>query len=631
MVPWVCRSCFLILSQEVKSAVKTHVHLGSIASRLALCVAVMFFFMTVITASLFKRTFLTTKDTAYRDASYFSNILGEQLDNSLFLYRNAANMAGYNISIQNFLLSDNAREVISATDSARMYFVSSFYSGIDCANIFLLSEKGRTLYQNDIHYVSNYRAMLKEHGFDKDITLAAPLFIPAELPGNSGGFFYYICPIFSYKTAESVNSILCTVLFDSRTLVRSLEEYMPQLGSVGLLFGDQLVHSSVPLSGEELAFLTECGPVSNLRVRIGAKDYILSKIQSEYRGWSAFYLLPEDDVVHRAVMAFGTSFLYSVGAMLFLSVFVFFVWQPVQRQLKRLIDEINRFSPDGALDALPKGAPVFEGIRLNELQRIVAAMRELYARLSGANRQVQEAQRKTYEVILAQKNAELIGYRSQINPHFIFNSLESLRTMAYLNNDRELSRMISSLAGLFRYTLNAPLLVPLEREMQTIESYLSIMNMRFPNRFHLEKRIPEELLSRNMLAMTLQPIVENSISHGFKQRSNDCRIVVEAFDIPGEDSFAVCLTDNGAGMSADALAELYSQISNPEITDNHASIGLKNICNRLRLTFGTSAEMCFRSEEGRYMEVKLIIPYRAAIETALISKEESHVSSDAGR
>jgi hypothetical protein len=122
---------------------------------------------------------------------------------------------------------------------------------------------------------------------------------------------------------------------------------------------------------------------------------------------------------------------------------------------------------------------------------------------------------KRLDAVVAQARSDFLSYRSQINPHFLFNSLESMRSLAHSSGDGRLETMIMSMTRMFRYSLETGPLVPLEKEFTHAVDYIGVMNIRFEKGYHLSIDAAPDISSRLVPSMILQPIVENSVKHGF--------------------------------------------------------------------------------------------------------------------
>lgn len=187
------------------------------------------------------------------------------------------------------------------------------------------------------------------------------------------------------------------------------------------------------------------------------------------------------------------------------------------------------------------------------------------------------------------KQAQLEALQNQINPHFLHNTLETIRMKALLNRDREVAGMIKLLARLFRITLDRTQnVVTLKDELEHVDTYVKVQNMRFNGRFQLSVNVGEELKSCCIIKLTLQPIVENCIVHGFADTFEEeiIRIDITA----DERTVFISICDNGKGIEPDNLERLRSRIrhagSAPQENGERSSIGIVNISERIRLEYG---------------------------------------------
>jgi two-component system sensor histidine kinase YesM len=190
---------------------------------------------------------------------------------------------------------------------------------------------------------------------------------------------------------------------------------------------------------------------------------------------------------------------------------------------------------------------------------------------------------------LQTKQAQLEALQNQINPHFLHNTLETIRMKALLNQDREVAGMIKLLARLFRITLDRTHnVVTLKDELEHVDTYVKVQNMRFNGRFQLSLNVREELKSCCIIKLTLQPIVENCIVHGFADTFEEEIIRI---DITADDrTVFISICDNGKGIEPDNLERLKARIRHagsaaPE-SGERSSIGIVNISERIRLEYG---------------------------------------------
>ncbi len=210
-------------------------------------------------------------------------------------------------------------------------------------------------------------------------------------------------------------------------------------------------------------------------------------------------------------------------------------------------------------------------------------------------RQLRIKEKVTRELLALQKEQELAILKSQINPHFLFNTLNSISAMA--STDAEETRtMIAQLGDLFRYVIKGSKndLVPLEKEIQFVKDYLDLESKRMGDRLTTEFQIDQSLARFPVPPMILQPLVENAIKHGIAPLEDGGKVTVQIQK--NEDAVAFRVCDNGVGLS-----------SNDPLS-TAGGIGLKNINARLVRMYGNSARLKFISTKNSGCEVNFLLP-----------------------
>ncbi|MEX2442160.1 MAG: sensor histidine kinase [Alkalispirochaeta sp.] len=219
---------------------------------------------------------------------------------------------------------------------------------------------------------------------------------------------------------------------------------------------------------------------------------------------------------------------------------------------------------------------------------MVATVRDLMER----NEQEQEKKRRT----------EIKALQNQIAPHFLYNTLDSIVWMAEGERMNEVIDMTTNLARLLRLSIGSgDAMVPLSTELEHLRSYLTIQQMRYRDRLHFTIDTDPAVRSCRLPRLTLQPIVENAIYHGIKNRSGGGTVAVAAW--PEGDDVIVEVSDDGPGMEPSVLERLRRQEIEPT-----GGVGLKNVHQRLALTFGDRYGLTFRSDAHAGTTVRITIP-----------------------
>ena len=200
------------------------------------------------------------------------------------------------------------------------------------------------------------------------------------------------------------------------------------------------------------------------------------------------------------------------------------------------------------------------------------------------------------------RKTELRALQAQINPHFLYNTLDSIAWMCEEERSREAVEMVNALARLFRISISkGHELIPIEKELEHARSYLKIQNYRYKNQFTYSFEVDENCLSYYCNKITLQPLIENAIYHGINRMIDEGEIIVRIYERGSEVIFEV--EDNGVGMTE----EQCSQILHHEPGDK-AGIGIKNVNDRIRIYFGEQYGLSIESELDEGTKIIINMP-----------------------
>lgn len=229
---------------------------------------------------------------------------------------------------------------------------------------------------------------------------------------------------------------------------------------------------------------------------------------------------------------------------------------------------------------------------------------------------IDELIKREYKLEIENKASQLRVLQSQINPHFLYNALQSIGTLALKSNVVPVYSLLTSLSNIMRYSMNMKDdIVPFTAELNHVKSYLTLQKQRFDEEFEYELNIEEKVKEIHVPKMILQPIVENCFKHGFDQRIEKARIQIEAFS-ENNNRVSINVKDNGIGPSDAQLEkirlELFHGIS--KVDKQREAIGLKNIYDRLQIYYHNQAKLSIsRNVEGGFT-VTIQIPKEMAKE-----------------
>lgn len=219
------------------------------------------------------------------------------------------------------------------------------------------------------------------------------------------------------------------------------------------------------------------------------------------------------------------------------------------------------------------------------------------------------------------KEAELRTLHNQIDAHFLYNTLENIKMLAEIENQRTISDALTRLGGMMRYNFKwSGEYVKLRDELRHIENYIEVMNIRFEHTIQLELHIDSAYLDVEVLKMSLQPIVENSVKHAWNADGVELTDRIVRIDVTeAEGDLFIVLRDNGLGLTPERLAELHEAIYAKEEPGGAAEssgtggrkaggVGLRNVHQRLQLFYGEAYGLEVQSEAGKWTAVYMSLP-----------------------
>lgn len=310
-----------------------------------------------------------------------------------------------------------------------------------------------------------------------------------------------------------------------------------------------------------------------------------------YTGWKLVGVAPAENWLAASpqLPLFGlTLLLFSIFLMAFLNVLISERISDPIRRLERSVQDLER----GLEDVEIEEGGCYEVQRLSHaVASMVSTMRHL---MDDIIRQEGQKRRSELEVL-----------QSQINPHFLYNTLDSVIWMTESGQQKEAIQMVTSLARFFRISLSkGKSIIPLADELEHARHYMNIQQIRFKNKFTTEIEAGPGTEGLYTLKLILQPLLENAIYHGCASAEDDGHIRVAAYR--EEEDLLIDVEDNGLGMRPELAASLLDE-DRPEVRTGGSGIGVRNVHQRLSLTFGEGYGLAIFSEpdEGTLVRVRL--------------------------
>ena len=219
--------------------------------------------------------------------------------------------------------------------------------------------------------------------------------------------------------------------------------------------------------------------------------------------------------------------------------------------------------------------------------------------------------------IISKQRAELKSLRMQINPHFLYNTLETINWMARMNHVPDIGVAAKSLGDLMRATISGAAFITLEKELTYLNNYVNIQKYRYQDKIDVHLCLPNHLHHCYVPKLILQPILENSIIHGLRNKSGGGTIDVSAKEADGV--LSIIVSDDGVGIPPEKFAHI---MDGEAVHDDHASIGLYNVDMRIKLRYGYQYGVVIHSEEGVGTTVTLTLPLQRELSRCDLERKD---------
>ena len=229
-----------------------------------------------------------------------------------------------------------------------------------------------------------------------------------------------------------------------------------------------------------------------------------------------------------------------------------------------------------------------------EIQHIVSDHAALIQSIRSLTGEIQQKAEDLHRSEMLSKNIQIEQLRSQINPHFLYNTLELIRADAIEGNIEVVSSITAAMGKIYRYSIKGEPFVPLRKELEVVRAYLTIQQNRFQSKIRVLNKIDEKALSVMIPKMILQPLVENAVVHGLEPSEGSGMIFIGA--IVQDGLLKVTVRDNGIGISPDQLERLQHRLSSQDSFNDH--IGICNVNARLKLQYGNRCSLQISSPPG---------------------------------
>lgn len=361
----------------------------------------------------------------------------------------------------------------------------------------------------------------------------------------------------------------------------------------------------------ESEFILVSSPLNDIQNEL--RDFILGKVDtdmglqevitprghelmviqnSSFNNWQFVCLVPISRLISEAQLIRRVTLISSIVSVLLFTFFSYFVIRQYTKPIHQIAEEMKNVQ---LRDWLP--SITYKGN--DEISYLTDQFNSMTARLKDLAEELVEERTRFHK-------QQVDTLMVQINPHFLYNTLEVVNWMARANQVPEIAEIIKAISGMMRYSLKQDTgYVSLKDELTYIQEYLYIQKVRFEDKFEVKTIVDEECLEIQIPKLILQPLIENSILHGFKGIKHKGLICLKVQKEAG--SLRLVIEDNGRGMKIDPVSGLPMSRTADSNQDHHG-MGLNNINQRIRLIYGKNYGMTINSSEGQGSQICLLLP-----------------------
>lgn len=357
-------------------------------------------------------------------------------------------------------------------------------------------------------------------------------------------------------------------------------------------------HSQVLYTGEEFikedmlneAMEMEAGNFSSIFIE--GTEYLCVGYTGENYGLCLLSFLPMSVIHGEITSVLRTSVMFGIGVWIIALVITFALIRLTMRPLRTLSRQMTKV---GAGD-FQKVMHIGGSQEITELSESLNDMVEHIERLIEQN----------YVAEINEKTLRLTALEAQLNPHFLYNTLQAIGTEALINDQPQINEMLTSLASNMRYSIKGGDLVALKSEMTYVKNYVLLQKVRLEDRFEIELNVEEGLENLQIPKISIQTLVENSVIHGMGPDSDSIAVKVQ---VKCEEEFLyITVSDDGCGIEPEHLASMQNAFRDYLKPGEVGKIGLANLYSRLQILYQGQAELLIESNVGRGTVITMKIP-----------------------
>ena len=547
-----------------------------------------------------------TRQSVFENSSLYTQTIIQQMNQNIDSYidymENTSYLVSSNEDVQKYLFGDTADP--EARDRILSQFETILDSRSDILNLGIIAENGRMLINNGQHLTNQDLDIHSQEWYTNALEGRESVYLTSSHVQHiiSGERPWVITLSRGIRNKEMGTGQEKEGVFFIDLNYSAISELCDQsmVGNQGYAFivdadGNIVYHPQQQqlyneLQTENIDLVMNAGSdIVTWGDGINKKMYSISR--SEKTGWTVVDCVRVEELLRRSNEAQSIYVLVAIGLMAVALFFSRFVAKSITLPIQRLCDSMERVQEG---DFSVSDIVVDSENEIGSLTKSFNVMTQRIHELMAQNIREQEAKRKS----------ELKALQSQINPHFLYNTLDSIIWMAEGKKNEEVVLMTASLARLLRQRIsNEDELVSIGQEIEYARGYLTIQKMRYKDKLEFRIEVEPSILNIRLIKLVLQPVIENAIYHGLKYKESRGLLLVKGFMKNGNAVLQVI--DDGVGMDQETLDHIYERHK----VDYHSNgVGIYNVQKRLQLYYGNEYGIVYESKPGEGTTATITIP-----------------------
>nr|WP_224035033.1 sensor histidine kinase [Clostridium gelidum] len=567
---------------------------------------ILYFFIVILAVTITTTTLgnLLYKNSINHSQNENTNQIIKQINNSMESYvNNTENIINYMSTDPRILkfFDDNKLDTDNVEDDAYKPIYNFIKFNPEIAGIMIVNTNGG--YISDVMNKVSRDSLIYEDWYEKSYNEPEKIHLFTKPMGrNIDNIFRYSADeVFSvskavvdYNTKEIKGVILIDIKLD---VIKSfIENSKP--GTAGFIYIIDSDKNIVYTPVNNIVYRINNDWIENINDEIiiksiNGENYQLTKVSSKYTGWETIGVFPESEGLRVIEYIRYYSLVISIVALIIavglVALFTRSIVKPIQK-LKQLMKKAQ----EGDLTVS------FNVKYIDEIGELG----------SSFNTMVKEIDNLINLVQIEEKNkriAEMNVLQAQIKPHFMYNTLDTIRWMAEEHNEQDIVEIIESFTNLLRISLSkGKEIISVKEELNHVQSYLTIQKIRYEDKLDYEIDFDENIFNYKLIKLILQPLVENAIYHGIKEKRGNGKILITGKI--KENMLCFTVSDNGKGIEEDLLNKINRMLTNSSEKEAEIGYGIFNVNERIRLIYGDEYGLTYKSIYGEGTSVELRHP-----------------------